>query len=64
MKYKMSKDCDLHPETVVELLNLGQLGNEAEHGQKQTSWKHLDREQFVYMSHSQMLGKFEYGLPA
>ena len=45
----MSKDCNLHPETVVELLNLGQLGTEAEPGQKQTNWKHLDKEQLVYV---------------
>ena len=37
IKYKMSKDCNIHPETVVELLNLGQLGTEAEPGQKQTN---------------------------
>ena len=33
----MSKDFNLNPETVVELLNLGQLGIQAEPGQKQTN---------------------------
>ena len=37
MKYKMSKVYNLYPETVVELLNLGQLGTETEPGQKQTN---------------------------